>query len=195
MQASTGLAGAALAHARETAAAQIEETRRALDQAAKSQRAWIVPDEWLSASKRVTSTEAPNEIRFRPIADEGSWILVRFRNIGRVPAFDARAIAKPIRTRRYTSSTVSNTEATGAVRRVFSVDDKGDNNCAFYLHVGNQYDIDGIASGEVDLTVRVELTYRDPIGTEGLTAFTMTYGEAGFFTLSGTIHTGDSVMR
>ena len=67
--------------------------------------------------------------------------------------------------------------------------------------VGSLARVEAIAQGDRKLRVRVEMTYRDPLGAKGLTAFTMTYfpisipGKPGLFVVRGTFTAGDNVME
>lgn len=174
--------------------------QKTLDNTAKAQRAWIVPEEWLSGPKKVGPDKVSKQISFRPVPDTDSWLQIPFVNIGRVPAVDAGVILIPTLTRKDGSGAIARPQCVGWVRLVFGVDDAGDNNSLFHFRVGNQHDIAGLADESVILTVRVEITYKDPVLPEGFTAFTMTYhpgsgGFSGFFTSSGTFRSGDSVMR
>ncbi len=189
MQASTDVASAALDHAKQTASAQLEETRRALDQTAKAQRAWLVPEIWLSAEGR-------DAMAYRPIVARPSPTQVAFRNIGQVPAFNATVTARPVLEKRGGSDHIELRLADAGGRAVFGRDQT--HNYMLWITMGPQEYIDSIMDGSGVLRVRVEMSYTDPIGTKGFTAFTMTYHPndvTGIFTVGGTFGTGDSIMR
>jgi len=187
-------------HARDMSRAQLEETRRGLDhakdaltQTAKAQRAWLVPEKWLSAEEN----QVRQSLTFRPIPDQSSPTSVPFRNIGKIPAFDAKITAKPTLVQRDGSGHLDLPDVIVGGRLVFGRDDS--HNYEVWISVGAQGIIDAIEEGALVLKVRIRMTYGDPLGSEGCTEFTMTYQPSGdfigLFTISGTFAAGDSVMR
>jgi hypothetical protein len=167
----------------------VKEMQAANRLAKESQRARLIPEDWLSVS--VGPHRDTNEtLRFQPVAGTGgAEFMLPLRNIGRVPAFDVKVVAKPTLT---DGSTLE--ESHGLVRAVFPVDDSGAN-CHLVLRAGTDANVRDIYAHMLALMVRVEIHYSDPLGTAGCTKFTMRFSPPGSFAITSTFAGGDSVMR
>jgi hypothetical protein len=128
--------------------------RDTLSLTANTQRAWLFVDK---------------VDHFRPIADQESPALVRIRNTGKLPAFDVKGTARP----RRGSEPFPRLRRPGVGASTFAGNES--HRHVFPIAVGSAADIRDIASLSLVLTVELEITYTDPLGTQGVTKVDMTY--------------------
>jgi hypothetical protein len=164
------------------------------DAVMQSQRAWLVPEKWLSADEDQQVQSLKPYPGLTP--DQQSATFIPIRNIGKTPAFETKVMASPSLFKVDSSGHTDILDTISTGRRVLGRGSR--RNYMLSFSVGGQETVDAIESGAVLLTVKVRITYGDPLKTSGETEFTMRYhpGHPGFFSLSGTFGSGgDAVMR